>query len=70
MGTWSEVRPILTDLVRCPDVDGRDLLLAVEQVLLNEIVTRFPRDVKTGSALLGVTAPTYRRRLAALMAAG
>jgi DNA-binding NtrC family response regulator len=70
MGTWSEVRPILTDLVRCPDVDGRDLLLAVEQVLLDEIVTRFPRDVKTGSALLGVTAPTYRRRLAALMAAG
>ncbi|MGB6367058.1 MAG: sigma 54-interacting transcriptional regulator, partial [Thermoanaerobaculia bacterium] len=70
MGTWSEVRPILTDLVRCPDVDGRDLLLAVEQVLLNEIITRFPRDVKTGSALLGVTAPTYRRRLAALMATG
>lgn len=66
MGTWSEVRPILTDLARCPDADGRDLLAAVEQVLLNEIITRFPRDVKTGSALLGVTAPTFRRRVAAL----
>ncbi len=69
MGTWSEVRPILARLVRCPDLDDRDLLAHVEEVLLDEIVARFPGDVKRGAALLGVTAPTFRRRVAALSAA-
>ena len=30
------------------------------------LLGRFPGDVRTGSALLGVTPPTFRRRVAAL----
>jgi hypothetical protein len=36
-----------------------------EGILLKEIVERAPSDTGLGSALLGVTTPTFRRRLAA-----
>ena len=31
-------------------------------VLLQEILSRFPTDVRTGAQLLGVSPPTFRRR--------
>ncbi len=65
-GTWDEVRQLLADLVRRDDVAGRELVKETEVILLAEIRGRFPRDVRTGSALLGVTPPTFRRRVAAL----
>ncbi len=68
-GTWDEVRQILAALVRRDDLGDEPLLARSEQCLLSEILGRFPSDVKTGSALLGVTPPTYRRRVSALRAA-
>ena len=65
-GTWDEIRQLLATLVRRTDLEGGPLLARTERCLLGEIVGRFPGDVRTGSALLGVTPPTYRRRVAAL----
>jgi diguanylate cyclase (GGDEF)-like protein len=68
-GTWDEVRQILASMVRRDDLGNEPMLARTEQCLLREIVSRFPGDVRTGSALLGVTPPTFRRRVAALQAA-
>jgi transcriptional regulator with GAF, ATPase, and Fis domain len=68
-GTWDEVRQMLAVMVRRDDLGDEPLLGRVENCLLGEIVGRFPNDVRTGSALLGVTPPTYRRRVAALQSA-
>ena len=46
-----------------------DLWALSERALLREIVSRYPGKTTTGSALLGVTAPTFRRRLAQLRSA-
>ena len=69
-GTWNEVRNILSEIVRCQDLDGRNLLESLENLLLAEILSQFPNEVRTGSGLLGVTAPTYRRRVSGLSASG
>ena len=68
-GTWDEVRQLLSVMVRRDDLGDEPLLARAERCLLGEIVSRFPSDVRTGSALLGVTPPTFRRRVAALKAA-
>ena len=68
-GTWDEVRQILAVMVRRDDLGDEPLLAQGEKCLLGEIVSRFPGDVRTGSALLGVTPPTFRRRVTALNAA-
>jgi diguanylate cyclase (GGDEF)-like protein len=65
-GTWDEVRQILAEMVRRDDLGAEPLLARAERCLLGEILSRFPGDVRTGSALLGVTPPTYRRRVTAL----
>ncbi len=65
-GTWEEVRSILAEMVRTAAFEGRDLLGESEQLLLREILQRVPNDTRTGSNLLGVTAPTFRVRVAAL----
>jgi len=62
-GTWNEVQRVLSDLVRSPEREQGRLLEQVQEILLEEIVSRFPDDVRTGSLLLGVSPPTYRRRL-------
>ena len=67
-GTWSEVRNILAAIVRCHDLEGRNLLESFGELLLEEILARFPTEVRIGSALLGVTAPTYRSRVTKLSA--
>ncbi len=63
-GSWNEVQRVLTGLVRSPEREDGRLLERTQQILLEEIVSRFPDDVRTGSLLLGVSPPTYRRRLA------
>jgi len=62
-GSWNEVQRVLADLVRSPAREQGRLLEQVQEILLEEIVSRFPDDVRTGSLLLGVSPPTYRRRL-------
>ena len=65
-GTWNEVRHILSEIARCGDLDGRNLLERLQNLLLAEILARFPSEIRKGSGLLGVTAPTYRRRVSRL----
>jgi hypothetical protein len=62
---WDDVRRILEDLVRDDESRGRDLCEIAERCLLREILARYPNDVRTTAALLGVTEPTCHRRLAA-----
>jgi hypothetical protein len=63
---WEEVVQALQRLVLLEPETGRDLTEVTERVLLEQIVARFPGSIRKGSALLAVSAPTYRRRLAAL----
>ena len=62
-GSWNEVQRVLTELVRSPAREQGRLLEQTQEILLEEIVARFPDDVRTGSQLLGVSPPTFRRRL-------
>ena len=48
---------------------GEDLPGRSERVLLTEIMASYPGHTGIGSALLGVTPPTFRRRAAALQQA-
>ncbi len=67
--SWREVRSILTRLVGIGDIGSSGPLLErAQRLLLEEIVGQVASDVETGSALLGVTPPTYRRRAADLTA--
>ena len=43
------------------------LLDETEEILLRRIVEHYPDSTKVGAALLGVTPPTYRRRVAPLV---
>jgi len=61
---WHEVRELLDELVRNPPADEEDLTKYAENLLLAEILLRYPDNIRVGSSLLGVTAPTYRRRVA------
>lgn len=63
---WEDIQPILTQMVRSAAETEQDLIGLAQRVLLEEIVARFPSDVRTGSALLAVSSPTYRKRLAEL----
>jgi diguanylate cyclase (GGDEF)-like protein len=62
-GSWNEVQTVLAELVHSPAREQGRLLEQTQEILLEEIVSRFPDDVRTGSLLLGVSPPTYRRRL-------
>jgi hydrogenase-4 transcriptional activator len=64
---WSTMRPILSRLVAAPEVlAGKSIFEEARQMLLKEVVERVRHDGVLGSALMGVTAPTYRRWTAAL----
>jgi diguanylate cyclase (GGDEF)-like protein len=65
---WEDVRPILTQLVRFADGIEQDLIDLTQTILLEEIVSRFPNNVRTGSALMAVSSPTYRKRVSKLEA--
>ncbi|MDH3403053.1 MAG: sigma 54-interacting transcriptional regulator [Acidobacteriota bacterium] len=60
---WSPVREALTKLLHAQDRSGQPLLRLAESTLLIEILERLPDDEVMGAALLGVTLPTYRRRV-------
>ncbi|MDH3745490.1 MAG: sigma 54-interacting transcriptional regulator [Acidobacteriota bacterium] len=68
-GRWSETRSLLREIVRGEEA-GSALVDRVQRLLLEEVLQRAPNDTTTGSSLLGVTAPTFRSRLADLRRAG
>jgi DNA-binding protein Fis len=65
---WARARETLERLVGlAQSLDGiGDLPARCERALLEEIAARYPGRTLVGSALLGVTPPTFRRRLADL----
>ena len=62
--TWTAVRTLLEQAVRENETIGEDLLDRTQRLLMGEVASRAGDDVRLGSALMGVTLPTYRRRLA------
>ena len=64
--TLSEVRAILERIASSLAPEGDDVLGRAERILLRQILDRFPDSVGTGARLLGVSLPTFRRRLVAL----
>lgn len=62
---WEEVRRVLQMIIERPAIEGEELLSRAEQVLLAEILRHYPSDGRTGAVLLGVSRPTFRRRMAA-----
>jgi diguanylate cyclase (GGDEF)-like protein len=67
--SWREVRSLLTQMLGSWDFEvSGPLLDRVQGVLLEEIVDQVGGDVDKGSALLGVSPPTYRLRVAELTA--
>jgi diguanylate cyclase (GGDEF)-like protein len=61
--SWRAVHEGLTTLLHAPDRRSQPLLRIAETTLLEEIKELLPDDQVLGAALLGVTLPTYRRRL-------
>ena len=64
--SWQEVRAVLSRIVRSHVADGSDLPAHAEGVLLRAIEASGSQDIKFRAAVLGVTEPTYQRRLARL----
>ncbi len=62
MEDWDEVRQILAELTRTGPAGEGELHSRTQEVLLEEILARFPDNVGVGAQLLGVSPPTYRRR--------
>ncbi|UCE76656.1 MAG: sigma 54-interacting transcriptional regulator [Gammaproteobacteria bacterium] len=59
---WSAVQPILPRLVTNGAASAnKNILDHARQILLEEVAARVQQDNTLGSALMGVTAPTYRR---------
>ncbi len=64
---WATVQAVLARLVTANDTPaGENTFEFARQVLLEEVMARVQQDTILGSALMGVTAPTYRRWVAAL----
>jgi hydrogenase-4 transcriptional activator len=59
---WDEVRQALSALLGSRQASG-DLLRRVQRLLLDEVQSHAPEGAQVRSALLGITLPTYRRRL-------
>ena len=64
---WSNIPPILTRLISSNGSSiGENLFERARSVLLEEVVAKVPQDSAKGSALMGVTTPTYRRWVTSL----
>jgi diguanylate cyclase (GGDEF)-like protein len=61
--TWPEVRDILNRLAASATEGDEGLMARTQTVLLEEVLERFPGDIRSGSQLLGVSPPTFRRRV-------
>ena len=65
---WSALKPVLQRFIAAAsEVPGQNLVDQASQLLLEEVVAQVPNNNNFGSALLGVTKPTYQRRKAALL---
>jgi transcriptional regulator with GAF, ATPase, and Fis domain len=60
---WPEVRQLLNQLALSAPEGEEGLLHRALSVLLQEVLERFEGDVRSGSQLLGVSSPTFRRRV-------
>ncbi len=67
---WAEVRALLPQLIPIAAEDTVDLPRRLERILLKVVLEKIPNNVKRGSAILGVSAPTYRRRVDDLLSEG
>ena len=67
---WGAVRTLLPQLIPVVAEDTIDLPRRLERILLKVVLEKIPNNVKRGSALLGVSAPTYRRRVDDLLSEG
>ena len=67
---WNGVLTLLPQIIPSIVQDSVDLPRRLERVLLKVVLEKIPNNVKRGSALLGVSAPTYRRRVDELLSEG
>jgi transcriptional regulator with GAF, ATPase, and Fis domain len=59
---WSAIQPVLSRLILAGNpANDENLFERTRRVLLEEVVARVQNNRVLGSALMGVTAPTYRR---------
>jgi len=58
---WERIRSVLASLLSMDSSSGEDLVKRARTMLLEDVRRRLPRDVAVGSALMGVTEPTFRR---------
>ena len=64
---WSALKPVFARFIATAQkAPGQNLVDQASQLLLQEVVTQVPNNDTLGSALLGVTKPTYQRRKMAL----
>jgi DNA-binding NtrC family response regulator len=65
--SWGSIQAILGELVGAADAEASTPIYdRAQRLLVEEIDSRVDGDVTRGAALLGVTPPTYRRRVAEL----
>ncbi len=69
------IRPLIVSLVRSRasadiEAESSDVLRLARDLLLEQVLRRLPGDAAAGSALMGVTVPTFRRWAAEQSAAG
>jgi diguanylate cyclase (GGDEF)-like protein len=61
-GDWSAIQPMLSRLVAASNTStGENTFERARRMLLEEVVAHVQHNGALGSALMGVTAPTYRR---------
>ncbi len=64
---WSALKPVFARFIATAQkAPSQNLVDQASQLLLEEVVTQVPHNDTLGSALLGVTKPTYQRRKATL----
>ena len=60
--SWRSVRTILAGIVGAAEGEEGDLPARAERILMEELDSGGPRDIRFRSTVLGVSVPTYRRR--------
>lgn len=61
---WQNIQPLLAELVRqLQESAAENIIERARTILLQEIIAQIPQNKSLGSALLGVTLPTYHRWL-------
>ena len=64
--TWEQVRPLLNQIVeqaKAQPLADNDLVEQARCILLDDVAEKIAGRVSVGAALMGVTAPTYKRWL-------